>query len=40
MLVWRSAHTDRTLTGMLLRDGGIGRWPAATERVAKISSPS
>ncbi len=27
MLVWRSQHTDRQLTGMLLRDGGIGRWP-------------
>ena len=27
MLVWRSSHTDRQLTGMLLRDGGIGRWP-------------
>lgn len=27
MLQWRSTHTDRTLTGMLLRDGGIGRWP-------------
>jgi arylsulfatase A-like enzyme len=27
MLVWRSGHADRTLTGMLLRDGGIGRWP-------------
>ncbi len=27
MLVWRSRHADRTLTGMLLEDGGIGRWP-------------
>ena len=27
MLVWRSRHLDRTLTGMLLRDGGIGRRP-------------
>lgn len=27
MLVWRSRHTNRTLSGMLLRDGGIGRWP-------------
>jgi hypothetical protein len=27
MLVWRSEHNDRTLTGMLLRDGGVGRWP-------------
>jgi arylsulfatase A-like enzyme len=28
MLVWRSSHADRTLTGMLLADGGVGRWPA------------
>jgi arylsulfatase A-like enzyme len=27
MLVWRQQHLDRQLTGMLLRDGGIGRWP-------------
>ncbi len=27
MLLWRSHHTERTLTDMLLRDGGIGRWP-------------
>ena len=27
MLTWRSAHTDRTHSGMLLQDGGIGRWP-------------
>ena len=27
MLLWRSHHTERTLTGMLLQDGGIGRWP-------------
>lgn len=28
MLVWRSVHADRTLTGLLVQDGGIGRWPA------------
>lgn len=28
MLVWRSSHAERTLSGMLLVDGGIGRWPA------------
>jgi len=28
MLLWRSRHTDRTLTGMLLEDGGIGRHPS------------
>ena len=27
MLVWRQQHLDRQLTGMLLRDGGIGRAP-------------
>jgi arylsulfatase A-like enzyme len=27
MLTWRSNHADRTLTDMLLRDGGIGRVP-------------
>ena len=27
MLVWRQQHLDRTLTGMLMRDGGIGRRP-------------
>ncbi|HNJ97150.1 MAG TPA: sulfatase-like hydrolase/transferase [Ilumatobacteraceae bacterium] len=27
MLVWRQVHLDRTLTGMLMRDGGIGRRP-------------
>jgi arylsulfatase A-like enzyme len=28
MLLWRQHHADRTMTGMLLEDGGIGRWPA------------
>ena len=28
MLVWRSRHADRTLTGFLTRDGGVGRAPA------------
>lgn len=27
MLTWRSVHTDRTHTDMLMRDGGIGFWP-------------
>lgn len=27
MLVWRSSHADRTHTGFLVQDGGIGRWP-------------
>ncbi len=29
MLVWRSTHAERTLTDMLLEDGGIGRIPVA-----------
>lgn len=29
MLTWRSRHLDRTMTGMLLENGGIGRRPAA-----------
>jgi arylsulfatase A-like enzyme len=28
LLTWRARHADRTLTGMLVEDGGIGRWPA------------
>jgi arylsulfatase A-like enzyme len=28
LLTWRARHTDRTLTGMLTQNGGIGRWPA------------
>lgn len=36
MLVWRAEHADRQLTGMLLKDGGIGRWPdSAPHRTAK-----
>ena len=27
MLAWRMEHADRTLTGMLVEDGGLGRWP-------------
>lgn len=27
MLAWRAQHLDRTLTGMLVEDGGVGRWP-------------
>jgi len=30
MLSWRSRNLDRTMTGMLLQDGGIGRRPATT----------
>jgi arylsulfatase A-like enzyme len=27
MLAWRHQHLDRTLTGLLVQDGGVGRWP-------------
>jgi arylsulfatase A-like enzyme len=27
MLTWRAQHLDRTLTGMLMENGGVGRWP-------------
>ncbi len=27
LLAWRAQHADRTMTGLLLRDGGIGRRP-------------
>jgi arylsulfatase A-like enzyme len=27
LLQWRAEHLDRTLTGMLVEDGGVGRWP-------------
>lgn len=27
MLAWRAQHADRTLTGMLIENGGVGRWP-------------
>jgi hypothetical protein len=27
MLVWRSRHTNRKLSGMLIEQGGIGEWP-------------
>jgi arylsulfatase A-like enzyme len=26
-LTWRARHAERTLTDMLVRDGGVGRWP-------------
>jgi arylsulfatase A-like enzyme len=35
MLVWRATHTDRTLTGMLLEHGGIGRFPDPPHTVGR-----
>ncbi|OYX38005.1 MULTISPECIES: sulfatase-like hydrolase/transferase [unclassified Sphingomonas] len=31
MLTWRVEHADRTLTGMLVEKGGVGRWPTMPE---------
>ena len=31
MLAWRARHADRTLTGMLIEAGGVGRWPPMPE---------
>ena len=36
MLSWRSRHLDRTMTDMLLQDGGIGRLPPSL-RIARVS---
>jgi hypothetical protein len=36
MLLWRSHHTDRTLTDMLVADGGIGRLP---DHVMAVPTP-
>lgn len=35
MLTWRSQHAERTLTGMLVEKGGIGRWPPMPEHWRK-----
>ena len=32
MLSWRSRHLDRTMTDMLLQDGGVGRMPTPAPR--------
>ncbi len=31
MLAWRHQHLDRTLTGLLVQDGGVGRWPEGVQ---------
>ncbi len=31
MLTWRARHADRNMTGMVLENGGVGRWPSALE---------
>jgi arylsulfatase A-like enzyme len=31
MLAWRAQHADRTMSGLLLQDGGVGRWPPMPE---------
>jgi len=32
LLTWRARHADRTLTGMLVEAGGVGRWPEMPDR--------
>jgi arylsulfatase A-like enzyme len=32
MLTWRAQHSDRTMTGMLVEKGGVGRWPVLPEK--------
>jgi arylsulfatase A-like enzyme len=40
MLTWRANHADRTMTGMLVEKGGIGRWPAMPDRWGKDDDAS
>lgn len=35
LLTWRAQHLDRTMTGMLVEDGGVGRWPPMDEALKK-----
>lgn len=34
LLTWRAQHAERTMTGMLVKGGGIGRWPPMPENWA------
>lgn len=36
MLAWRAEHAERTLTGLLLEHGGVGRWPPGAESARGI----
>ena len=31
LLTWRAEVADRMMTGLLVEDGGIGRWPPLPE---------
>ena len=31
MLVWRMEHANRQNTGLLVEDGGVGRWPSGVQ---------
>jgi hypothetical protein len=31
MTTWRLQHQDRTHTGLLVENGGVGRWPDMPE---------
>jgi arylsulfatase A-like enzyme len=37
-LTWRARHAERTLTGMLVENGGIGRWPPMPDGWAERES--
>ena len=40
MLSWRSRSLDRTMTGMLLQDGGIGRLTRADQAGCSLGRPT
>jgi arylsulfatase A-like enzyme len=39
LLTWRARHADRTLTGMLVENGGVGRWPPMPPDWARSAAP-
>lgn len=39
MLAWRMEHADRTLTGLLVEDGGVGRWPLMPDGWGRTVAP-
>ena len=39
MLTWRARHADRVLTGMLVENGGVGRWPPMPADWAQRTAP-
>lgn len=39
MLAWRMENADRTLTGMLVESGGVGRWPPMPRGWGGVAEP-